>query len=89
MASPDLRPAVPARPGPPALRRHLRPLAAGFRIGIATAYRYLRGTVDLLTALAPALDQAMTAARKKAYVILGGTVPPTSRTAPGRRNTTG
>ncbi|GAA3485059.1 hypothetical protein GCM10018966_095910 [Streptomyces yanii] len=48
-------------------------LAAGFRIGIATAYRYIREAVDLLAALAPTLEQAMTTVRKKAYVILDGT----------------
>ncbi|CAM5509515.1 IS5/IS1182 family transposase [Streptomyces hirsutus] len=56
-------------------------LAAGFRIGIATAYRYIREAVDLLAALAPTLEQAMTTARKKAYVILDGTVLPIDRIA--------
>jgi hypothetical protein len=44
-------------------------LAAGFRIGIATVYRYVREAVDRLAALAPTLEQAMDAARRKAYVI--------------------
>ncbi|WP_030557402.1 transposase family protein, partial [Streptomyces exfoliatus] len=35
-------------------------LAAGFRIGIATACRCIREAVDLLAALAPTLEQAMT-----------------------------
>ncbi|MGX1367733.1 hypothetical protein RKD19_003092 [Streptomyces canus] len=56
-------------------------LAAGFRIGIATVYRYIREAVDLMAALAPTLDQAMTAVRKKAYVILDGTVLPIDRIA--------
>ncbi|KUJ38369.1 transposase [Streptomyces sp. NRRL F-5122] len=56
-------------------------LAAGFRIGIATAYRYIREAVDLLAALAPTLEQAMTTVRKKAYVILDGTVLPIDRIA--------
>ncbi|MFD9042041.1 transposase family protein [Streptomyces bottropensis] len=56
-------------------------LTAGFRIGIATAYRYIREAVDLLAALAPTLEQAMTIVRKKAYVILDGTALPIDRIA--------
>lgn len=84
VASPDLRPTGNARPG------HLRcgdtyaRLATGFRIGIATAYRYIREAVDLLAALAPTLEQAMPAVRKKAYVILDGTVLPVDRIAADR-----
>ncbi|ROQ60175.1 DDE superfamily endonuclease [Streptomyces sp. 840.1] len=59
-------------------------LAAGFRVGIATVYRYIREAVDLLAALAPTLEQAMTAVRKKAYVILDGTVLPIDRIAADR-----
>ncbi|WP_327660317.1 MULTISPECIES: transposase family protein [unclassified Streptomyces] len=59
-------------------------LAAGFRIGIATVYRYIREAVDLLAARAPTLDQAMTTVRKKAYVILDGTVFPIDRIAADR-----
>ncbi|MEU1701199.1 transposase family protein [Streptomyces pseudogriseolus] len=59
-------------------------LAGGFRIGIATAYRYIREAVGLLAALAPTLEQAMTTARKKAYVILDGTVLPIDRIAADR-----
>lgn len=55
--------------------------ASGFRIGIATAYRYIREAVDLLAALAPMLQQAMTTVRKKAYVILDGTELPIDRIA--------
>ncbi|GAB3953447.1 transposase family protein [Streptomyces sparsus] len=51
-------------------------LAAGFRVGITTVYRYMREAVDLLAARAPALEQAMTTVRKEAYVILDGTVLP-------------
>ncbi|MFF8917583.1 transposase family protein [Streptomyces sp. NPDC015032] len=58
--------------------------AAGFRIGIATVYRYIRGAVDLLAALAPTLEQAMTTVRRKAYVILDGTVLPIDRIAADR-----
>jgi hypothetical protein len=56
-------------------------LAAGFRVGIATVHRYIREAVDLLAALAPTLEQAMQTVRKKAYVILDGTVLPIDRIA--------
>lgn len=62
-------------------------LAAGFRVGIATVYRYIREAVDLLAALAPTLEQATTTVRKnrkKAYVILDGTVLPIDRIAADR-----
>jgi hypothetical protein len=53
-------------------------LAAGFGIGIATAYRYIREAVE---ALAPSLDEAMTTIRAKAFVILDGTLLPIDRIA--------
>ncbi|MET8380420.1 transposase family protein [Streptomyces microflavus] len=56
-------------------------LAAGFRIGIATAYRYIREAVDVLAALAPTLAEAMRIARTKALVILDGTLLPIDRIA--------
>ncbi|MGW1848729.1 transposase family protein [Streptomyces sp. NPDC001966] len=56
-------------------------LAAGFRVGIATVHLYIRKAVDLLAALAPTLDQAIATVRKKAYVILHGTVLPIDRIA--------
>lgn len=59
-------------------------LAAGFRIGIATVYRYIRETVDLLASLAPTLEQAMDTVRRKAYVILDGTLLLTDRIAADR-----
>ncbi len=59
-------------------------LAAGFRVGIATVHRYIREAVDLLASLAPTLEQAMTTVRKKAYVILDGTVLPIDRIAADR-----
>ncbi|WP_318217376.1 transposase family protein [Streptomyces sp. SCL15-6] len=59
-------------------------LAAGFRIGIATVYRYIREAVDLLALLAPTLEQAMHTVRRKAYVILDGTLLPTDRIAADR-----
>ncbi|MFF3381320.1 transposase family protein [Streptomyces sp. NPDC002680] len=59
-------------------------LAAGFHIGIATVYRYIRETVDLLASLAPTLEQAMDTVRRKAYVILDGTLLPIDRIAADR-----
>jgi len=56
-------------------------LAAGFRIGIATAYRYIREVIDVLAALAPTLTEAMKTIRTKACVILDGTLPPIDRIA--------
>lgn len=56
-------------------------LAAGFGIGIATAYRYIRETVDVLAALAPTLTEATCVARTKAFVILDGTLLPIDRIA--------
>ncbi len=58
--------------------------AAGFRIGIATVYRYIRETVDLLAALAPTLREAVEVARAKAYVILDGTMLAIGRIAADR-----
>jgi hypothetical protein len=54
-------------------------LAAGFRVGIATVYRYVREAVDLLAAAAPDLGGAMRTARAKAFVILDGTLISTDR----------
>ena len=56
-------------------------LAAGFGIGIATAYRYIREAVDVLAALAPTLPEAMDNARTKAFMILDGTLLPIDRIA--------
>ncbi|GGS32563.1 hypothetical protein GCM10010238_22180 [Streptomyces griseoviridis] len=59
----DLRPGPAPEPGP-AGPAHSRPsprsppyaqLAAGFGIGVTTAYRYVAEAVELLAALAPAL----------------------------------
>lgn len=79
-------------------------LAAGFDIGIATVYRYIREAVEALAALAPSLAEAMRTIREKAFVILDGTLPPidwghlpaegwgrslrTSRTTPGNTSAT-
>ena len=54
-------------------------LAAGFRVGVATVYRYVREAVDLLAAAAPDLTAAMQVCRAKAFVILDGTLVPIDR----------
>ncbi|SEB61997.1 DDE superfamily endonuclease [Streptomyces sp. 2131.1] len=56
-----------------------RQLAAGFGIGTATAYRYIREAIEVLAALAPTLQQAMDEARRKAFLILDGTLLPIDR----------
>ncbi|WP_411129790.1 transposase family protein [Streptomyces sp. x-19] len=56
-------------------------LAAGFGIGVATVYRYIREAVDALAALAPSLAEAMRTIRTKAFVILDGTLLPIDRIA--------
>lgn len=49
-------------------------LAAGFGIGVATAWRYVREAVGLLAATAPDLAEAMRRIRWLSYVILDGTL---------------
>ncbi|WP_411078457.1 transposase family protein [Streptomyces sp. cmx-10-25] len=56
-------------------------LAAGFGIGIATVYRYIREAVEVLAALAPSLAEAMRTIREKAFVILDDTLLPIDRIA--------
>ncbi|MFI2188617.1 transposase family protein [Streptomyces sioyaensis] len=56
-------------------------LAAGFGIGIATVFRYIREAVEVLAALAPTLTEAMETIRTKAFVILDGTLLPIDRIA--------
>ncbi|MEU9102288.1 transposase family protein [Streptomyces sp. NPDC048361] len=56
-------------------------LAAGFGIGIATAYRHIREAIEVLAALAPTLEEAMVTARTKAFVLLDGTLLPIDRIA--------
>ncbi|MFE7276736.1 transposase family protein [Streptomyces sp. NPDC057623] len=56
-------------------------LSAGSDVGIATVYRYVQESVDLLAALTPTLDEAMTTARTKALAILDGTLLPIDRIA--------
>ena len=61
-------------------------LAAGFGVGVATAWRYVRETVALLAARAPKLRQAVRDAKKAgyAYVVLDGTLIPIDRVAADR-----
>ncbi|MET8554822.1 transposase family protein [Streptomyces sp. NPDC004959] len=56
-------------------------LAAGFRIGVGTVYRYIRGVIDVLASLAPTLTEAMKTIRTKALVTLDGTLLPIDRIA--------
>ncbi|MEV7657764.1 transposase family protein [Streptomyces anulatus] len=56
-------------------------LAAGFGIGIATVYRYIREAIEVLAALAPTLTEAMKTNQTKAFVILDGTLLPIDRIA--------
>jgi Helix-turn-helix of DDE superfamily endonuclease len=49
-------------------------LACGFQIGTSTVYRYLREAIRLLAAMAPTLEQAIEVARRKAFVIVDGTL---------------
>lgn len=56
-------------------------LSAGFGIGIATVYRYIREAVEALSTLAPSLAEAMRTIREKAFVILDGTLLPIDRIA--------
>ncbi|MEV6013223.1 IS5 family transposase [Streptomyces sp. NPDC051976] len=59
-------------------------LAAGFGIGLTTVYRYIAEAVEVLAALAPTLQQAMTVAADKAFVILDGTLLHIDRIAADR-----
>jgi hypothetical protein len=61
-------------------------LAAGFEVGVATAWRYVNETVNLLAARAPKLRQAIRDARKAGclYVIVDGTLIATDRVAADR-----
>src|SRR5690349_21741820 len=61
-------------------------LAAGFAVGVTTAWRYVNETTDLLAARAPKLRQAVRDAVKAgyAYVVLDGTLIPVDRVAVDR-----
>ncbi|NWF31078.1 transposase [Streptomyces sp. PKU-EA00015] len=59
-------------------------LAVGFGVGVATVYRYIHEAVTVLAAVAPTLEQAVTAASAGAFVILDGTLLPIDRIAADR-----
>jgi hypothetical protein len=61
-------------------------LAAGFGVGTATAWRYVRETVALLAARSPRLPAALAAAKKAghAFVVIDGTLIPVDRVAADR-----
>ena len=61
-------------------------IAAGFGIGTATAWRYVRETVALLAKHSPTLDQALRTAKRAGYafVVLDGTLIPIDRVAADR-----
>ncbi|GAB7051524.1 transposase family protein [Catenuloplanes indicus] len=56
-------------------------LAAGFGIGVTTAWRYVQEAIALLAAAAPDLATAMDRIRRYPYVILDGTLIPIDRVA--------
>ena len=56
-------------------------LAAGFEVGVATAWRYVQEAIALLTAAADDLAAAMERIRRLAYAILDGTLIPIDRVA--------
>ncbi len=59
-------------------------LTTAFNVGLATVYRYIREAVDVLAALAPALEQAVSTGATKAFVILDGALLPIDRIAADR-----
>ena len=61
-------------------------LAAGFEVGISTAWRYVNETVALLAGRAPKLRTAIRDATKAghAYVVVDGTLIPIDRVAADR-----
>ncbi|WP_030688701.1 IS5/IS1182 family transposase [Streptomyces sp. NRRL B-1347] len=65
------------------LRKHdtFEQLAAGFGIGVATAWRYVNDTIERLAAFAPSLTEALTSHHADSYVLLDGTVAETGRVA--------
>ena len=61
-------------------------LAAGFEVGVATAWRYVNETTELLAARAPKLRKAVRDAKRAghAYVVVDGTLIPIDRVAADR-----
>lgn len=49
-------------------------LASGFGVGTTTVFRYVHEGTDVLAATAPTLDEALDVARRKAFVVLDGTL---------------
>jgi hypothetical protein len=49
-------------------------LACGFGVSTSTVYRYIREGIELLAEKAPTLEQAIKVAKRKAFVILDGTL---------------
>ncbi|WP_328623203.1 transposase family protein [Streptomyces sp. NBC_00354] len=76
-----LRPYDQARCALVYLRKHdtLEQIAAGFGIGVATAWRYVNDTIERLAAFAPTLTEALTSHHADGYVLLDGTVAETDR----------
>ncbi|MEV0605885.1 transposase family protein [Polymorphospora rubra] len=56
-------------------------LAAGFEVGVSTAWRYVQEAIALLATAADDLDTAMNRIRRLAYAILDGTLIPIDRVA--------
>ncbi len=56
-------------------------LAAGFKVGVATAWRYVQEAISLLATAADDLATAMERIRRLAYAILDGTLIPIDRVA--------
>ncbi|TDC40767.1 transposase family protein [Micromonospora sp. KC213] len=56
-------------------------LAAGFEVGVATAWRYVQEAIAVLAATAEDLAAAMQRIRRLAYAILDGTLIPIDRIA--------
>jgi hypothetical protein len=84
----EAEPRGPGPAGPGHLRNGetLAALAAGFGVGVATAWRYVTETVALLAARAPKLGPALAAARKAghAFAIIDGTLIAIDRVAADR-----
>ncbi|ANZ13546.1 Helix-turn-helix of DDE superfamily endonuclease [Streptomyces noursei ATCC 11455] len=65
------------------LRKHdtFEQIAAGFGIGVATAWRYVHDTIERLAVFAPSLLEALTSHHADGYVLWDGTVAETDRVA--------
>ena len=65
------------------LRETFAELAAGYTVGVTTAWRYVNETTELLAARSPKLRTAVRAAKKAgwAFAVLDGTLIPSDRCA--------